>query len=112
MSERFVNFAAFQSDPRFGQWYATVRRQPTWAWKIAGFAAALVIIVPIVMMVLTAIATFIVVFAVLSIAHRLGDWVGRLFGRRDGSASAPGVGWPDDGRRGVRVITTEFRPNE
>ena len=106
MNERFAHFG---SDARFQSvrgWYTTVQRQPSWVVKFAAAAAALMIIVPIALLVLAAVLTFVLVFTVLSLAHRAGDAIRSLFVRSGAQT------WPDDGRRGVRVITAEFRPNE
>lgn len=103
MNARFDNFEQVR---RIRSWYAAYQRQPSWVVKFAGIAAALMIIVPVALLVLMAVVTFIVVFAVLGLAHRIGTAVRNLFDRQQQAT------WPDDGRRGVRVITAEFRPNE
>ena len=67
---RFVNFNSetFRQDPRFSRWAGRVGAQPSWVWQIAGLLAALVIVVPIILLVLAAVGTFMLCFALFAIA--------------------------------------------
>ncbi len=104
-------FESMKRDPRFGTVYSRVAGRPTWTWKYAAMAAGIVVVVPIVLLILAGLFTFVVVFTVLNLANRLG-----LFFRSLGpKPKATTVDWPRDpggGRKNVRVVGADFRPNE
>ena len=96
------NIHDLRNDPRVGRWYTQLRSQPSWVWKLAGAAALVVIVVPILTLALTAAAAFAVVLGGLVLARRLGRWFGDRFNfrrsRRHPSRHAP------PGRQNVHVI--------
>ena len=87
--------AYIRQHPRFGGWYTRVERQPSWAVKSAVIAGVLVVVVPLVLLTLAAIAVAAAVFVVSSLIA----WVLGLFGH---PLREPTV--RDDGRDNVRVI--------
>jgi hypothetical protein len=111
-------FDSMRQDPRVGPLYARVSRRPGWTWKYAGLAAVAVIVVPIILLVMAAVATFVLVFVLLSIiAAVINVFRSLLPGPRPGSHGTGSSGHTpppqaDGGRRNVRVIGAEFRPND
>lgn len=96
-----VRFQEFREDPRLGAMYAQMRRKPGWVTQLAIAAAAVVVIVPIVALVLTALIVGVVVFYALSLVAAIVQFFRQIFGgisrsTRNESAS--------NGRQNVRVI--------
>ena len=90
------NFTDFRSDPRFVGVFSRVRSRPSWIWKLASLAAAVVIIVPILALIVAAVGTFLLMFLVLSLLHAAGRGLETFFGHISGRDR--------QGRRNVRVV--------
>ena len=91
-----------EEHPKAGRWYARVERGPSWAIGPAVGVAALVIVVPLVLLSLAAVAAGLIVFLLLALVGQVFSvirsiWRG-LTGQRDGAPLAA------DGRHNVRVI--------
>jgi uncharacterized protein YfaT (DUF1175 family) len=98
------HFHNLRNDPRIAGWYQRVAGQPSWVWKFAAIAALAVLVVPVLMLVFSALAAFLLVFVALGVAHRLGVWLNGLFEKHSGSLRRS-----DDGRRNVRVVDPRDR---
>ncbi len=81
--------------PDAGMWVTRISRQPGWVTRTAILLALLVVVVPIVLLTLTAILVSIVTFIVLGTIARFLDLIANLFS---------GIRRREDGRRNVRVI--------
>lgn len=91
--------------PRYGVWYQRVERQPSWVVKTAVALAVLIVVVPLVLLFLAAVAVGLIAFLVLGVAAAIWGGVARLLGGGGGGPLKPRPGWRhDDGRRNVRVI--------
>lgn len=83
-----------------GPWYARIERRPSWVAQIALIAAALVVVVPIVLLAMAAVVVGLAVFIVLGLVAQLAIMI-RLGWARITSA---GLDFPNRNRRNVRVI--------
>lgn len=84
--------------PQYGTWYRRVEGRPGWVWKWAVGAALLVIVVPLILITLAAVAVGALVFLVLgAVASVL-----RLFSSSPRHILRPPSG--NDGRENVRII--------
>jgi EamA domain-containing membrane protein RarD len=98
---RFEHYEAYlRQHPRFGTWYTSARRQPSWAVKAALAAAGIVVVVPVVLLTLAAAITGLVVFGFLALVAGGMRSLGSLFDFSEPQAPTP----RDDGRRNVRVV--------
>ncbi len=82
--------------PGAGVWYTRVSRQPGWVTKTALVMALLVVVVPIVLLTLAAVAIGLICLLVLGLVASAGRFISGLF---DGSLKRQ-----DDGRRNVQVV--------
>lgn len=82
--------------PGAGEWYARVSRQPGWVTRTALFLALLVVVVPIIVLTLTAVVVGVVSLLILGLIARIGQFITGLIG------GGPKV--REDGRHNVRVI--------
>ncbi len=82
--------------PGAGRLYARVRRQPGWVTRTAFIIAVLVVVVPILLLTLAAVAVGLACLLVLGLVAQIGRFFANLF--------RGGLGREDDGRRNVRVV--------
>ncbi|WP_145080066.1 hypothetical protein [Poriferisphaera corsica] len=59
-----------KNHPKFGSYYATIQRQPSWVTKIAIFAFVFAVVIPIAVLVLAAILVATIVFTILALIAR------------------------------------------
>ena len=89
-----------RGNPSVHQWYQRVQSKPGWVWKATLGAALIVFVIPVLLLVATAVLAAIVVFTMLSLVLNGIALVRGLF-------TGPTGGWPsapaDDGRRNVRI---------
>lgn len=93
----------FQNDPRVRVWQQRMNGRPGWVWKSAAFAAILVVVVPLVLLTMTAIVVGVAVFAVMSLIAAIGRAFGQL-GGDDRSVDSPAPTQGPDRRENVRII--------
>ncbi len=93
-----------RSHPRFGTWYTRVERQPGWVTRLALLAAVLVVVVPAVLLTLTALVVGLAVFIVLGV---LAGIVRLVRGVLTGQAGPSVPETQNGGRVNVRVIQRE-----
>jgi hypothetical protein len=86
--------------PGAGTLYTRVSKQPGWVTKTALLMATMVVVVPIVLLTLTAVVIGLVCLLVLGMIASAGRFVSGLFGGTLGAPRPP----RDDGRRNVEVI--------
>lgn len=86
--------------PQFGIWYRRVQTQPSWVVKASLTLAALVVIVPLVMLALAALVVGVAAFLVLGVIANVVQAFQAAFGTSAGPAPMP----RDSGRINVRVI--------
>jgi hypothetical protein len=87
----------FSQHPLTAALYRRLQGRPPWIIKSAVLTALLVLVIPLVALVLTALIVGVTVFAVLMLAARANAWLRALVDRLlHGPA--------DDGRRNVRVV--------
>ena len=93
----------YQNDPRFRVWQQRMNGRPGWVWKSAAFAAVLVVVVPLVLLTLTAIVVGVAVFAAMSLIAAIGRAFGQIGGDdRSVDSDAPTQG--PERRENVRII--------
>lgn len=78
-------------------------RQPSWVVKAAVVAGALVILLPLFSLALTAVVTFLLVFLVLGLLVRFTQFIRSLFTGAHTRPTPPA----NDGRRNVRVLRVD-----
>jgi len=92
-------------DPRFNGVAQRVKTKPAWPVLAAVGSAAVVIVVPVVLVLLAGLAVGVVVFAVGSAIAGVGQWFKSLGGGSDGGNHANATPTPqDDLRENVRVV--------
>ncbi|MEM6332308.1 MAG: hypothetical protein AAF823_03110 [Planctomycetota bacterium] len=97
---RFETFDSYvRQSGRFGQAYGYVRRQPSWAVRLALTVGVLVVVVPVMVLVLAATLAAAVVLLIAGTLARAWRWL-----TVGGSTGTPAARPRDDGRRNVRVI--------
>ncbi|MEO0513745.1 MAG: hypothetical protein AAF086_00435 [Planctomycetota bacterium] len=86
-------------DPRLSGLYQRTRAKPAWPTLAAVASAAIVIVVPVVLVLLAGLAVGLVVYAVGSAVAGVGNWFKSL-----GGDTAQGSAMEDDLRENVRVV--------
>jgi len=92
-----MQFEQFQHDPRFEAMFGRVPRRPRWVWSIALLAAAVVIVVPLLLLALAGLIVGTIAFFILSFIW----WIVSAL------QSVTGPRRTDNGRRNVRVIDSD-----
>lgn len=87
-----------------GPLYGRLRREPGWVAGTAFLAAALVVVIPLIVLVVTAIFVGLVVFVVLSLVAQVVAFV-----RAGWQRIGPGEGLAGGGRENVRVVRWDER---
>ncbi len=96
---RFDFDQRFREHPTVKLWARHVRNQPSWVWKAAIVCGLLILVVPIVVMTLTAVLAFVSAFLVFSVLYRISRAIGEM---------KQGKGVPGHrGRQNVRVIRVD-----
>ena len=96
---RFVHFNldGLRGDPRFSSFYTRANSAPSWVLRAALLAALAIIVIPFLLLALTAILAFTAVFLVLGLVHAISHAVRSTLGGQRA----------DPARRNVRVIRVD-----